>query len=207
MKCSCCVECIRSWSDLQVFSQKNKLLKVAERRVPVLHVCTWKMQTWTIKPSTNADCWNEPNLSMSSSGVWLSASGSQPAARGCMSTIYALSVCLTLLFLMFVLTVSYLTWWCRTFHQSNWSDRCQTFLWTVILTGALPAVIGLFPPRVLFSCFLLLHYSKCITFWYFRIVPYVIASSKCFSKKLDLFRTGRISLKALCHPEAALKVS
>lgn len=36
MKCSCCVECIRSWSDLQVFSKKNKLVKVAEQRVPVI---------------------------------------------------------------------------------------------------------------------------------------------------------------------------
>lgn len=176
---------------------------VAERRLPVLHVRTWKMQTWTIQPSKNADCCNEPNADMSCSGVWLSTSGSQPVARGCMSNIYALSGCLTLLFLMFVLTVSYLTCWRRILHQSYMTSD---------LTAA-ESVGALLPPRLLFFFFSHESEKKQVFCYYYiftarktlylRSLHYVIASSNSISKEVDLFKSGSISL---CHPEAALKV-
>lgn len=39
-KCSYCVQCIRSWSDLQVFSQRNKLLN-AKLLSSVCRYCMW----------------------------------------------------------------------------------------------------------------------------------------------------------------------
>lgn len=54
--------------------------------------------------------------------------------------------------------------------------------------------------------FVITIYSKRIKRDILRLLHYVIASSRCISKKVDLFKSGRISLnKALYHPEAALK--
>lgn len=69
IKYSYCVLCMCSWSDLQVFPQRNKLL--IAKLLSSTCTCVYMKNANMHKPYNNADGCDECNPSMSSLGIWL----------------------------------------------------------------------------------------------------------------------------------------